>query len=123
MRSKDVVGSYVAEHRSPVPANLCRVNRAGDVIVTGSDVGHERPQRVERCFEALPQLFVHVFADALHRYVTGAFDHYLDVVLPRLLRQLAKRSQFCELCLVVGVVNRPGTKAISQTEGTRRKPS
>src|SRR5258705_7174889 len=67
-KAKVLFGSYVAEHRSSVPTDLCRADRAGDVIVTGSDVGHERSQRVERCFEALLQLFVHVFANALHRY-------------------------------------------------------
>src|ERR1700688_1553512 len=42
-KTEVLFGSYVAEHCCPVPTDLCRADRAGDVIVTGSDVGHERP--------------------------------------------------------------------------------
>src|SRR5260370_1757895 len=89
-KAKVFFGGYVAEHRSSVPTDLCRADRAGDVIVPGSDVGHERSQRVERCFEALLQLFVHVFANSLHRYVTWALDHHLDIVFPRSFCQFSK---------------------------------
>jgi len=38
---------HVAEHRRGVPADHRRPDGRGDVVVAGSDVGDERPQRVE----------------------------------------------------------------------------
>src|ERR1700760_2880553 len=109
--------SNVAEHRSSIPSDVCCTNRTGNVVVAGSDISNKWAQGIEGRFETLLQFFFHVFANELQRYVTWTFDPHLDVVLPRLLCQFTKRSQFCKLCLIVGVVNRTGTKPISQTKG------
>src|SRR5712671_2095841 len=69
--------SDVAEHRGPIPADLCCADGAGDVIVARGDVGDERSQCVERRLKAVSQLLIHIFPNELHRYVTGPFDHYL----------------------------------------------
>ena len=80
----------VTEHRRAVPTNLRRADGAGNVIVTRCYVGGERPQRIERRLVALLKLQVHVLLDELHRYMTRAFDHHLNVMLPRNLRELAQ---------------------------------
>ena len=49
------------------------------------------------------KLHLHVFFDELHRYVSGTFDHDLNVMLPRHLGELAQRFEFCELRFVVGI--------------------
>src|SRR5438445_1685158 len=43
--------SDVAKHRSSIPSDVCCTNRAGDVVVAGSDISHQRSQRVEGCFK------------------------------------------------------------------------
>ena len=71
----------------------------------------------------MSKLFVHILPDALHRYVTGTFDHHLYVMLPSAFCQLSQGAQFGELGFIIGVINRAGAKTIAQTERTRRKPS
>src|SRR5579864_5124536 len=51
------LGGYIAEHRCPVPSDLRRTDRAGDVIVTGCNVRRERPQGIEGSLETVSQLF------------------------------------------------------------------
>ena len=81
----------VAKHRGAVPADHRGADRAGDVIVAGSDIGRERAERVERRFVRQLQLQVHVLLDEMHRHVAGTFDHDLAVMLPGDLRQFAQR--------------------------------
>ena len=42
----------VAKHGRPVPGRHRRPDGAGDVVVAGRDVGHNRPEDVERRFIA-----------------------------------------------------------------------
>ena len=86
-----------------VPADHCRADRAGDVIVAGRDVGRERAERVERRFVAPLELFLHVLLDQVHGDVTRAFVHHLHVLGPRALGQLALRVKFRELRFIVRV--------------------
>src|SRR5580704_2155700 len=91
-QTKVFFGRNVAEHSGPVPPDLRRSDRAGYVIVAGSDVGDERTQRVKGSLETVPQLFVHVLPDTLHRDMTGTFNHHLDVMLPSTFGQLSERA-------------------------------
>ena len=43
-------GGDVAQHRCTIPANHCRTNRAGDVVITWCDVGGQRAQGIKWCF-------------------------------------------------------------------------
>ena len=52
------------------------------MVVSGSDVGGERPKRIEGRLLAIFQLQIHVLFDELHWHVPRAFDHHLHVVLP-----------------------------------------
>ena len=67
----------VAEHRRAVPAGQGRADAAGDVVVAGGDVGHERAEHVERRLVADFDLLLDVHLDLVHRDVAGAFDHHL----------------------------------------------
>jgi hypothetical protein len=100
----------VAEHRSAVPADHGRADRAGDVVVAGREVGHQRAQRVERRLVAELLLLLHLELDLVHRDVARAFDHHLHVVIPGDARQFAQRFQFGELGLVAGVGQRAGRR-------------
>ena len=106
----------VAKHRGAVPADHCGTDRRGDVIVSGGDVGGERPERVEGRLAAKPKLLVHVVLDQMHRHVAGALDHGLHVVLPGDLRELAERSELRHLRLVVGIEARAWTQSVAKAE-------
>jgi len=47
---------------------------------------------------------------------TVPFDHYLDIVFPGDLGQLAQDFQFNELRFVTGVIDRTWTQAIAKAE-------
>ena len=113
-QSEVLLGRDVAEHRRAVPADHRRANRRGDVVVAGRDVGHQRPQGVERRAVAQLDFLVHLLLDLVERHVAGAFDHHLHVALPGLLGQLAQRLQLGELRLVAGVGDAAGTQAVAQ---------
>ena len=106
----------VAEHRRPVPADHRRADGARDMVVTRSDVGDERAERIERRLFADLELAFHVLLDEVHRNVTRAFDDRLDVVLPGDLGQFAERVEFGELRLVVGVGGAAGSQSITERE-------
>ena len=78
----------VTQHGTAVPADLRGTDAGGDVVVTRCDIGGQRTEGVERCFEAVFQLLVHVLLDHLHRNMAGAFDHHLHIMLPGDLGQL-----------------------------------
>ena len=75
----------VAQHGAAKPANHCRADTGSEMIIARRDVGGERPQRVERRFVAVLQLFGHIAANHLHRHVAGAFNHHLNVILRAIL--------------------------------------
>ena len=93
----------VTKHGAAVPADHRRADRAGDVIVAGRDVGGERAERVERRFVAPLELFLHVLFNHVHRDVARAFVHYLHMLRPGALGQLALRVKFGELRFIVRI--------------------
>ena len=84
-----------------------------DVVVAGSDVGRQRPERVKRSLAADLELLVHVLFDQVHRHVAGTFDHGLAIHFPRDLCQFAERVEFGKLSLVIGIGDRAGTQAVA----------
>ncbi len=86
------------------------------MVVARRNVGRQRTERVERRFVTLLQLLFHIDLDHVHRHVTGAFDHDLDVVLPGDLRELAQRFEFGKLAFVVRVGNGAGSQSVAQAE-------
>ena len=66
---------------------------------------------------AVFNLFLHIFANQVHGYVTGAFDNYLYVVFPCNLCQFAENFQFAELSFIIGVCDAAGAQTISEGEG------
>src|SRR5260370_5571479 len=80
-------GRDVAQHGSAVPPDEGSADGGGDVIVAGRDVGHQRPQRVERRAVAPLNFFIDLVFDLVERNTAGAFDHNLDILLPCVLRQ------------------------------------
>jgi hypothetical protein len=40
---------HIAKHRGPIPTDLCRADRAGDVIVSRSNVRNEGAERIKGC--------------------------------------------------------------------------
>ena len=80
----------VAEHRRAAPAGEGGADAAGDVVVAGGEVGHERAEDVERRAVADFDLLLDVHVDLVHRDVAGAFDHDLRAVRPAAVGQFAE---------------------------------
>src|ERR1044072_8064513 len=74
-KSEMLFWCHIAEHRRSKPTDHRRANGRRDVIVTGSDVGRQWTERVERGFMASLELLVHVLFDQVHRHVAGTLDH------------------------------------------------
>ena len=106
--------SDIAEHRGAVPPDHGGADRAGDVIVAGSDVRHQWPECVERRSVAKLDFFIDLFLDLVHGHMTWTFDHHLYILLPSLFRELSKSRQFGELRFVARVGNASRTQAIAQ---------
>ncbi len=61
----------IAQHGAAEPADHCRADTGGEMVVARRDISGERPQGVERRFVAVLQLFGYIAADHLHRHVAG----------------------------------------------------
>src|SRR5438132_407768 len=83
-----LLGLDVAEHGRARGPRRGGADGGRDVIVSGSDVGHERTQDVERGLVALLDLALHVHGDLVEGDVAGPLHHHLHVLLPGLARQL-----------------------------------
>ena len=86
------------------------------MIVPGGDIGRERSEGVERRLLTGLQLFLHIDLNQMHRHMPRTFDHHLDIMSPRDLRQLAQSLEFRELRLVVRVGNGAGAKSVPEAE-------
>ena len=100
---KMFLGRYIAKHRTSVPANHRSSNTGGDVVVARSDVSSQWAKRVEGCFVASFDLFLHIFLYHMHGHVTGTFVHHLTAVIPCSCGELALGLEFGKLWIVVSV--------------------
>lgn len=107
---------HIAEHGATEPADHCRTNSGGEVVVTRGNIGGQRPQGIEWCFMAVLQFFRHIAADHLHGDMARAFNHHLHVILPGDFGQLAQRVQFSKLRFVVGITNGTRAQAVAQRQ-------
>ena len=106
----------IAQHGAAEPADHCRADTGGEMVVARRDISGERPQGVEWRFVAVLQLFGHIAADHLHRHVARAFNHHLHVIFPGDFRQFAEGAQLGKLRLIVGILNGAGAQAIAQRQ-------
>ena len=111
-----LLGRHITQHGAAEPADHGRPNTGCNMVIAGSDIGRQRPERIERSLMAGGNLLFHVGLDEMHRHMPRAFDHGLDVVLPGNLGQLAQGFQLAELRFVVRIGNRTGTQAVAQAE-------
>jgi hypothetical protein len=71
-------------------------------------------KHIERRAVAELDLLIDLLLDLVHGHVAGAFDHDLDIVLPRLAGKLAQRLQLSELRFVGCIGNTAGTQAVAE---------
>ena len=50
----------------------------GDVVVAHADIGHQRPEHIERGVVAQTLLQLHIGGDLVERHVARTLDHDLD---------------------------------------------
>jgi len=63
------------------------------------------------------QLKIHVLLDEMHRHMAGTFDHDLNVMLPRNLREFAECRELAKLSIIVRIGDGTGTQSVAQAEG------
>ena len=114
--SEMLLGGYVAEHGTAIPADHSGADAAGDVVVAWGDVGGEGAERVERGLVAPLELLGHVLFDHVHRDMARTLVHDLDPFGPGSLGELALNLEFAELGLVVGIGHGTGTEAVADGE-------
>ena len=84
------------------------------MIVTGSDIGNEGAKNIERRAHADRLLDLHVGFDLIHRHVSGAFNHYLDILFPSALCKLAEFYKFFYLTYVACIGKAARTARIAK---------
>ena len=111
-----LLGRHITQHGAAEPADHGRPDTGRNMVITGSNIGRQRPERIERSLMAGGKLLFHIGLDEVHRHMARAFDHGLNLVLPGNGGQLAQGFQLAELRFVVGVGKRAGTQAVAQAE-------
>ena len=111
LRQADVfLRRHVAQHRRAGARRFGGADGAGDVVVAGEDVGHQRTEHVERRVVADPLLQLHVERDLIERHVARSLDHRLHAGIAGAVHELAQRMQLGELRRVGGVGRQPGRR-------------
>jgi hypothetical protein len=101
---------HVAQHARAVVPGRRGADGAGDVVVAGEHVGHERPEHVERRAMTDGALQLHVELDLVEGHVARALDHDLHALAPGALGQLAQRRQLGQLRASVASARPPGRR-------------
>src|SRR5579872_2328473 len=99
-----------------MPADHRRPDGGCDVVVAWREIGHERAQSIEMRLVAHFFLFFDLHLYLIQWDMAWPLDHYLNVIFPSSLGQLAKRLQFGELGRVTGIGKRSRTQPVTQGE-------
>lgn len=109
VRQAQVLGRcHVAEEIRPARSCDGPTDGRRDVIVAGSDIGHERPEYVEGRPMAQALLHLHVGGNLVERHVPRPLDHHLHAGIPRALRELADFDELGDLGGVACIVDATG---------------
>src|ERR671918_2093669 len=73
---------HITQHRTTEPADHGCSDSRGNVIVPWRDVSRQRTKGIKWSFVAFLELFFHIHLDQMHRHMTWAFNHGLDIVFP-----------------------------------------
>src|SRR5437868_951034 len=99
-----------------MPADDGSTDCGSDVIVPWRDVRYERTQSIERRLVTDLAFFFDLQLYLIKRYMTWTFNHYLNIIFPRLSGQFAERFQFGKL----GGITRIGETARPQAIAERK---
>ena len=118
VRQSEMLGrSDIAQEGSAVHRSDSASDGSGDVVVAGSDVGHQWTQHIERSAHADGLLHLHVGSNLVHRNVSGTLHHDLYILFPGTFGQLAQADQLFDLADVGGIGKAAGTAGIAQRDG------
>ena len=110
-------GGHVAQEVGAV----CRGDRAANgrrnVVVARRDIGHQRPQHVERRVVTQGLLDLHVGRNFVERHVSWALDHDLYVALPCARGKKAQLNEFAYLARVGGVAHAARAQRVAERNG------
>jgi hypothetical protein len=104
----------IAEKGSAVKGGGGSADSGGDVVVAGRNIGYERPEDVEGGAAADFLLDFHIEFYLIEWDVARSFDHNLTAQFLRPGCQLTDGPEFRELCLVGGIGDAAGAKAVAE---------
>ncbi len=100
---------------------ICRCNGTtdgcGNVIIARCNVGHQRPQGIERRTLTDGLLDLHIGSNLVHGHMSRSLDHHLHISVPCTLGQLAERHQLLNLADICGIGQAAGTAGITERNG------
>ena len=109
--------SYVAKEVSAAYCSKSAADSAGNMIITGSNVGYERSEHIERCTVAQAFLQLHIRSNLVVGHVAGAFYHNLYALIPSALCQFTQVEQLLNLRSVGSISNAAGPQTIAKADG------
>mmetsp|Transcript_651 Transcript_651/g.1028 ORF Transcript_651/g.1028 Transcript_651/m.1028 type:complete len:435 (+) Transcript_651:690-1994(+) len=107
------LGSYITQHGSSQGSNVCSSDCRGDVVVTGSNICSKRSKSVEWSLVTPLELITHILWNLVEGDMSRTFVHYLYILLPRTLCEIALKLELKELGLVVRIKDGSRSKTIS----------
>ena len=116
-QAKMLCRGHIAEEVRPRGSSDGTSDGGSDMVVTGRDVGHERPEHVERRIVAQALFHLHVRRDLIERHMPRTFHHDLHACIPRTLRELADFNELGDLRCVTCVVAGARTHCVANGNG------
>ena len=110
-------GSHVAQEVGAVCCGDRTANGRRNVVVARRDIGHQRPQHVERRVVAQGLLDLHVGRNFVERHVSRALNHDLYVALPRARGKKAQLNELAYLARVGGVAHAARAQRVAERNG------
>ena len=106
--------SHVTQHRSSQPSDLCGSDSRSNVVISRSNVGYQRAQRIERCVVTVLDLTLHILLNLMQGHVSRSFDESLHVLVPCTQYEFSQGIQFRKLRFVVRICDTARTETVSQ---------
>ena len=108
---------HVAEPVRAVHGRHGTADGRRDVVVAGTDVGHERPKHIERGIVAEALLELHVRGHLVERHVPRPLYDDLHARVPGALRELAQLHELGNLARVGGVEGAAAAHGVAERDG------
>ena len=108
---------HIAEERRAMHSGRGAADSRSYVVVSRSNIRHQRPQHIKGGAHAKRLLQFHVRCDLVQRHMAGAFHHDLHVMRPGPFRQFPEANQLVNLAGVRSVRQTTGAAGVAERNG------